>query len=157
MRLIFTDQNKEKPLPIEILLQQQLNLTIGNSNKSSRKHVVEVSGITILPDFRPKLAVLQLLRVVIKMSLENRITDLYAGLDACIYRALVRGGVGLHILGKIVDHHGIRQCYYGNIQRFIKDTYHNNPAVWEIISDNTRLIPDFAHADLRNKHDGEEY
>lgn len=111
------------------MLKEQLNLTIDNSNTSFRKHIAEVSGITILPEFRPKLAVLQLLRAVIKMSLENRITDLYAGLDACIHRALIRAGIRLHILGKIVDHHGLRQCYYGNIQRFIKDTYHNNPIV----------------------------
>lgn len=153
VRLIFPSlSNEKKLLPIEVLLHKKLNLSLCNGDKTSRKQIAEVSGITILPEFRPKLAVLELLRAVITISLENKITHLYAALEPCVRRILIRSKVKLHPIGKVIDYNGQRQCYQETIQGLVEDIYYNNPLAWAIISDNGKCIPDFANITCTTKY-----
>ena len=90
-----------------------------------------------------------LIRAVVMMSALGEITHIVAMMEPALLRLLRRLGIAFHPLGKLVNHHGLRQPGWALMEHLIACITECHPELGEIISDGRRQMleePAAAHA-----------
>ena len=159
VRLICVDPNNiNKPFPIEKVAANNFIHNIFDLQELPRHQTAEISRITILPEFRPKLAVLSLLRAIFKMCNENSLTHLYAAMETRMQRILVRIGINFFPISPIIQYHGERQCFFGVVDDIIAELYRTHPVIWEAVTDSGKLSQNTKNlTSASNNSSGDEY
>jgi N-acyl amino acid synthase of PEP-CTERM/exosortase system len=98
-----------------------------------------------VPDRRviPHLC-LGLIEALVDNSARRGVTHWCAAMEPSLLRLLSRLGIHFHPLGAIVDHHGLRQPCYTEVDSMLRRTKRERPDVWALITDNGRLWPESA-------------
>lgn len=84
---------------------------------------------------------LGLMRALVKMSTENGVTHWCANVETPLLRLLKRLGIYFHASGPLVNFHGWRQPVYSSIEELSRVVYRSRPEVWDVITDQGRLVP----------------
>ncbi|MGH7116794.1 MAG: PEP-CTERM/exosortase system-associated acyltransferase [Stellaceae bacterium] len=89
-----------------------------------------------------------LIRAVVMMSALGEITHIVAMMEPALLRLLRRLGIAFHPLGKLVNHHGLRQPGWALMEHLIACIAERRPELGEIIADGRRMLaePVAAHA-----------
>ncbi len=78
---------------------------------------------------------LGLMKAIVQMSWEHGITHWSAVMEPALLRLISRLGIGFSPLGPLVDHHGMRQPCYGDINEVLAGIKSQQSDVWELITD----------------------
>jgi len=106
--------------------------------------LAEISRLAILPGFRPKLAVLGLLRAILQLCVNADIYYLYVAIDPRIVRILDRMGIQLLQISPTVNYHNEScPCYFAFVQQIIESVRTSNPAIWEVLTNNGEISCDY--------------
>lgn len=92
---------------------------------------------------------LGLMRAIVKMSVDHRLTHWCAMMEPALLRILAATGIHFEPLGPLVEHHGLRQPCFGNIRAVLSRLRREKPEVWDFITDEGRYVdrlPDGAAA-----------
>ncbi len=87
-----------------------------------------------------------LIRAVVMMSALGEITHIVAMMEPALLRLLRRLGIAFHPLGKLVNHHGLRQPGWALIEHLIACITECRPELGEIIAEGTRMLAEPAVA-----------
>lgn len=157
VRLILPVENRLKDcLPFSRLCQAvaprlDLLLPLAQMAEVSRfcisKELRRRPGGPTVPGLRAALsryATLGLIRGLIAASLERGVGHWCLVVEPPLLRFLA--GLGLHFepLGPLVDYHGLRQPCHANLATLIEGVRAHRPDVWEVITDDGRLVPSLA-------------
>lgn len=84
---------------------------------------------------------LGLMRGLVQMSVENRITHWCILVEQPFLRFI--GGLGVHFqqFGPLVEHHGKRQPCYSNIHIVLSGIRRERPEVWDVITNSGKVWP----------------
>ncbi len=82
-----------------------------------------------------------LIRAVVMMSARSEMTHIVAMMEPALLRLLRRLGIAFHPLGKLVDHHGLRQPGWAVMEHLIASIKECHPELGEIITARSRQIP----------------
>lgn len=140
VRLILGQRLHNKPFPIEVAARNVFYDVI-DYEKLNRDKSAEISRLGILPEFRPKLAVLGIIRAIIGLAITYHIDYLYAGFEPRIQRVLQRIGVHFREMSPMVEYHGKRQCFLGLSSEIVESARKSHPMIWEVITNNGELKP----------------
>jgi N-acyl amino acid synthase of PEP-CTERM/exosortase system len=102
---------------------------------SDRHNKVLIDRRTIMP-----FITLGLMKGIMRMSVENGITDLFAVMEPALLRLLSHFGIYFRPIGPLVDYHGVRQPCHADIESLLARVYKERTDVWEIITDEGRLL-----------------
>ncbi len=141
VRLIYPKMSSNKLLPIEIIASSQFYQNIIDYKNLPREHLAEISRLAVLPNFRPKFAVLGLLRAIAQVCYKYDIYYTYAAMEPHLQRILERLGINFHAISPLVSYHGMRQCFIGALHEIAQQTYLTHPEIWEVLTDNGELYP----------------
>ena len=83
---------------------------------------------------------LGLMNGIVRMSAENGISEWFAVMEPTLLRLLARFGIYFSPIGPVVDYHGMRQPCHADINNLLERVRKERPEVWEIITDNGRLL-----------------
>lgn len=140
VRLILGRLLGPRLFPIEIAAKS-LFFDKVDFNFLQKEHMCEISRLAILPEFRPKFAVLGLLRAILEMSIKNQIFYFYAPMEPRIERVLQRIGIKFTQISPVLNYNGQRQCYLGFTEELLGTTQTTNPLIWELLTDKGKLKP----------------
>ena len=168
VRLILPDPyDLKESFPIEQYTADCFDPKLIDLNKLPRAHTAEISRMVITRQFlsrrgeylglhttsdylaRPDTSgrrsfprpILGLVRGVIRMSAEQGITHLYAGMGRSLNRLLGPFGLQLPAIGPVVDYHGPRRPHLGVVDEVLRTVYEQNYDVWELLTDKGRVWP----------------
>jgi N-acyl-L-homoserine lactone synthetase len=142
VRLICPKKDfKHAQLPIEKIAGKAFYPQMAIYERLPRAHIAEISRFAVLPEFRPKLAALGLLRAIIEQCIEHDIQYLYAAIEPALLRIFQRLGIVLLEISPVVSYHGARQCFLGYLPEMLEKVYYSHPGIWEVLTDNGRLCP----------------
>ena len=82
---------------------------------------------------------LALMRGVLMISDELRLTHWCAVMEPTLLRMLRSHGIHFHPVGSLVEYHGLRQPSYGTIERVLGRLHHECYPVWEYVTDGGAL------------------
>lgn len=83
---------------------------------------------------------LGLMNGIVRMSVEHGISEWFAVMEPTLLRLLARFGIYFSPIGPMVDYHGMRQPCYSNMHNLLDRVHKERIDVWEIITDNGRLL-----------------
>ncbi len=88
-----------------------------------------------------RYATLGLIRGLIGASIDRGITHWCLVVEPALLRFL--SGLGFHFepLGPVVEYHGVRQPCHADLATLIQGVLRERPEVWEVITDDGRLLP----------------
>ena len=82
---------------------------------------------------------LGLLRACLLMSIEQRITHLFAVMEPALIRLIRRFGLSFTPVGPLVDYHGHRQPCFAAIKDLLETSQAHTEQFWNVGTDNGRL------------------
>ncbi|ADJ28651.1 conserved hypothetical protein [Nitrosococcus watsonii C-113] len=165
VRLILPRTDTEKCFPIHKVTNHPLFL---NHHKFPRTAVGAVSRFAISKHFRKRLGefssptgmsqqersthrleerriiphlMLGLVAGLVSMSVKQGIEHWFCMVEPSLLRLLSRYGLQLIPCGPMIDHHGKRQPCYAHLSKFLETAYTEQPAIWELITDEGRNHP----------------
>lgn len=139
VRLILGKLLNKKNFPIEDAAKQYFYDT-ADYHMLEREHLAEISRLAILPEFRPKFAVLGILRAVLENCVAQDVYYTYAAIEPRVQRILQRIGIQLTPISSSVSYHGERRCFLGFVQEIIESAQVSHPLIWEVLTDNGKLV-----------------
>jgi N-acyl amino acid synthase of PEP-CTERM/exosortase system len=83
---------------------------------------------------------LTLFKGIVQMSAELGIDEWFAVMEPTLLRLLARFGIHFTPLGPMVEYHGLRQPCHANMESLLRRVHQEKIDVWEIITDNGRLL-----------------
>jgi len=83
---------------------------------------------------------LGLMNGIIRMCIEQGITDLYAVMEPTLLRLLSRFGIYFRPIGPLVDYHGMRQPCHADIESLLARVHYERTDIWEVITGEGRLL-----------------
>jgi len=83
---------------------------------------------------------LGLIRGLVQMSFEYGVTEWFAVMEPSLLRLLARFSVHFRPIGPLVDYHGMRQPCHANLNGLLDRVLKEQVAVWEVITDEGRLV-----------------
>ncbi len=84
---------------------------------------------------------LGLIKSLVQMSVENRITHWCIVVEPPLLRLLAGLGLVFQPVGPMVEYHGRRQPCYSNLHLLLKGVRQRRPDVWEVITNKGKLWP----------------
>lgn len=162
VRLILPRTDIEKCFPIHEVANHPLFF---NHKKIPRVAVGEVSRFAISKQFRKRLGeflsptsapqqdnsinrinerriiphlILGLVAGLVSMSVKHGIEHWFCVVELSLLRLLSRYGLQLIPCGPMIDHHGKRQPCYAHLSKFLETAHTEQPAIWELITDEGR-------------------
>jgi N-acyl amino acid synthase of PEP-CTERM/exosortase system len=104
-------------------------------SKQSRRLMAQLdsSGVATPHQLMRHLS-LGLLAAVVRMAAEHGITHICAMMEAPSLRMFARLGLHFHKLGPAVEHHGLRQPAYADLDALLARTWVERPEVWALIT-----------------------
>lgn len=104
------------------------------------EHLAEISHLIILPNFRPKLAILGILRAIFFSCMEENIYYVYTAIDPKLSRLLLRIHINLiNITPEDTLVENNTQIFLGLIDNIIKTVQTSEPDIWEVITDQGKI------------------
>lgn len=84
-------------------------------------------------------AALGLFVAIMRMSIEENLNYLYAGMEPVCGRFLRSFGIDLTFISPIVDYYGPCKSYFGYIPAILENVYRTNRQVWTLLTNNGEL------------------
>lgn len=165
VRMVFPDSGTGGgALPLDSVCTDP---AIHDGSRLPRHSLVEISRFAIAKDFRqrhqsswsadvrgsgtaeyrashrrviPHMC-LGLIEALVHNSGRRGVTHWCAAMEPSLLRLLSRLGIHFHPLGAVVDHHGLRQPCYAELDSMLRCTRRERPDVWALITDDGRLWP----------------
>jgi N-acyl amino acid synthase of PEP-CTERM/exosortase system len=104
-------------------------------SKQSRRLMTElISGGVATPHQLLRHLSLGLIAAVVRMAAEQGITHICAMMEAPTFRMFARLGLHFHKLGPAVEHHGLRQPSFADLDRMLARAWVERPEVWALIT-----------------------
>jgi len=154
-RIILGSLLKEKNFPIEEAAKNHFYDYVPY-HKLDKNHLAEFSRLAILPEFRPKLAVLGMMRAILQSCIKHNIYYFYAAIEPRVQRILERIGIHLMQISPIVTYHNERKCFLGFVEDILQTTYTDHPAIWEVLTNNGKLRTQHILDDRRSSDNPED-
>ena len=161
VRLVLPNpMNYEELLPIEKYKEIFLDPGLIDLGKIPRQRSAEISRFILAKEFRSRKGerqkpyggtellsdnksehgrrsfphpILGLAIAIIRMSLENDITHLFALMEPVLNKLLRRFLFDFKPIGPVVECHGIRQPYLALVQEGLDKLYHKRMDLWELL------------------------
>jgi len=149
----------EKSFPIQRICKYPLladrgHFTAARPAEISRfavsKEFRQMTPDSFLPDWRDSFLAdrrivmpyitLGLMNGIIRMCIEQGITDLFAVMEPALLRLLSRFGIYFRPIGPLVDYHGMRQPCHADIESLLTRVRKERSEVWEVITDCGKLL-----------------
>lgn len=106
-------------------------------SKQARKLMTALSGTGVdTPNQMMRHLSLGLVAAMVRMAAENGITHICAMMEAPTLRMFARLGLHFHKLGPAIEHHGLRQPAYVDLDTFLTRAWVEHPDVWALITRN---------------------
>ncbi len=86
-------------------------------------------------------AALGLFVAIVKISFERNLNYWYGGMEPVCARFLRSFGINFTPITPIVEYHGLRRGYFGNIPDIMENICQVNSQVWELLTDNGVMFP----------------
>lgn len=112
-----------------------------NDIKLPRNQIAEISRLCIAPDFRPKLAIVALLKSVLEVCHYAQIDYLFAALEPHSRRMLNRIGIVLNQISPIFSYFGRRTAFLITTEELSRQIYLYNREIWEIVTQDGVYCP----------------
>lgn len=128
----------QEQFPIEIQFKKYFYNVIDYLQLESN-HLAEISRLVLVPGFRPKFAVLGLLRGILQLCVNSEIFYIYVAMPPKLARTFERLGIKLVPISPIINYHGHCQCYFGFIQEIIESVRKSHPQIWEALTNNGEI------------------
>ncbi|MBI5451383.1 MAG: PEP-CTERM/exosortase system-associated acyltransferase [Gammaproteobacteria bacterium] len=161
VRLILSDpSNAALPFPVEKYTASTINHGIVRTEQPDRRRIAEISRLSLIQDFRKRRGeqatlygnagdpatrgkirrgyphpLLGLLTAIMRMTSEHNITHWYAGMEPALCTRLKKFGIVMNPIGPIVNYHGNRRPYLGNVDQILSAIYSQNRELWELFTD----------------------
>lgn len=85
--------------------------------------------------------ILGLFVAVIQMSAEHGLTCWYSFMEPICARLLQSFGICFTPIGPVIDCHGLRRGYLGNISDILRSVYRTDPEIWALLTNNGVFFP----------------
>ncbi len=85
--------------------------------------------------------ILGLFVAIVRMSAENDLTCWYALMEPVCERLLQSFGIYFKPISPVVDFHGFRRSYLGNISDILGLVYRTDPEIWALLTNNGVFFP----------------
>lgn len=148
VRVILGNRIKGKALlPVEEA-NKNLFEDIIKAQKLQYGQVAEVSELYIMAHFRPKLAILGIIRAVLQSCFDENVGLVYILLDQRIQRLLMRIGVSLNSLDDSLNDD--RQYFTCRPMQLVESLQCSQPSIWEVLTDEGKLCCPYKNLIYKN-------
>lgn len=167
VRLILSEPScPEQSFPIEEFAGPHFDPALVQATRLPRAHTAEISRLVIKRAFRSRQEeaaypyfsptsvkrfpkdrrivhhpFLGLLVAIMRMSARHGVTHWYAGMEPALHKRLARLGLKLTPLGPLVEYHGVRQPYIGEVGRLMDSIYFKHRDIWELLTEAGTIWP----------------
>ncbi len=167
--ILFDPKQPQKPFPVE--LNTQLDLNLCDVDRLPRQQTAEVSRFVVInrfnrrkenrrkgehqpgaedaakeqrhtPDRRSGLTIaLVLMAGVMRMSMQHNIQNWLSMMDTPLNRLLSFDGLAFTPIGPAVNYHGMRRPYFVKVEDVLKRMYSNHRDAWDVLTDAGKYNP----------------
>lgn len=142
IRLFFLDlESSQKKLPIERKIGTAFYPWVKDI-PLPRDQLAEVNIFTFDTHFRPKFAIIGLLRALMMMVQDINVNYFMIAMDHHLCRSLFRIGLTLPEISPILMSFQNHACFLGSIHETLEQIYKYDKEIWNVITLNGELWPE---------------